>query len=221
MWNEDTDDYYHSPSELTSRIHPLIFLWIPISMDSYFYLSRTFLEFFVKVVYPTMVAENRPLNKGGERGRESWHPTLLFLKSYFAKDVFLEICFVPFSKASKTFLAPASRQRPWKSFKFMVLRLLEINLWAKKLNLFIFAHFPKQKEITHFTWTAFSENLFFPQQKTERIMKLKKWPKLNLRGYWSQVLITSTIFAVLTFLVAVLFCHNLDSSILKCEGSII
>ena len=31
-----------------------------------------------------------------------------------------------------------------KSFKFMVLRLLQINFWVKKLNLFIFTHAPKQ-----------------------------------------------------------------------------
>ena len=35
---------------------------------------------------------------------------------------------------------------PWlqKSFKIIVLRLLQIHLWVKKLNLFIFTHDPKQ-----------------------------------------------------------------------------
>ena len=35
---------------------------------------------------------------------------------------------------------------PWlrKSFKFIVSRLLQIHLWVKKLNLFIFTHAPKQ-----------------------------------------------------------------------------
>ena len=35
---------------------------------------------------------------------------------------------------------------PWlrKSFKFIVLRLLQIHLWVKKLNLFNFTHGPKQ-----------------------------------------------------------------------------
>ena len=51
-------------------------------------------------------------------------------------------------------------------------------------------------------------------------MKLKKLPKVNLRGYWSQVLINSTIFATFTFLVYVLLCNNLASSMLKCEGSL-
>ena len=50
-------------------------------------------------------------------------------------------------------------------------------------------------------------------------MELKKLPKLNLRGYWSQVLINSTIFATLTFLGSVLLYRNLDSSMLKCENS--
>ena len=49
-------------------------------------------------------------------------------------------------------------------------------------------------------------------------MELKKLPKLNLRGYWSQVLINSTIFATLTFLVSVLLCYNLASSMLNFEG---
>ena len=75
--------------------------------------------------------------------------------------------------------------------------------------------YPSQKEINHFTRTAFSENLFFPQKKEGRIIDLKKWPKLDLRGYWSQVLINSIIFAAtFTFLVSILLCHNLNSSIL-------
>ena len=32
----------------------------------------------------------------------------------------------------------------WKSFKVIILRLLQIHLWVKKLNLFIFNHAPKQ-----------------------------------------------------------------------------
>ena len=43
-------------------------------------------------------------------------------------------------------------------------------------------------------------------------MELEKLPKLNLQGYWSEVLINSTIFATITFLVSVLVYHNLDSS---------
>ena len=48
-------------------------------------------------------------------------------------------------------------------------------------------------------------------------MELKK---LNLRGYWPQVLINFTIFATFTFLVSVLLCNNLALSMLKCEGSL-
>ena len=80
---------------------------------------------------------------------------------------------------------------------------------------------PKQKEITHSSRTAFSEDIF-PQQKGggERIMELKKLPNLNLQGYWSKALIKSTIFAAFTFLVYVLLCHNLISSIMRCESSL-
>ena len=48
MINELTIDYNPSPWELTSRIHPLIFLWR---------LWRTFLESFFKLLYTTMVVE--------------------------------------------------------------------------------------------------------------------------------------------------------------------
>ena len=63
---------------------------------------------------------------------------------------------------------------PWlrKRFKFIVLRLLQIHLWVKKLNLFNFTHAPsktlpqflslspKQTRIAHSTRTAFSEDIF-------------------------------------------------------------
>ena len=64
---------------------------------------------------------------------------------------------------------------PWlqKSFKFIVLRLLQIHLWVKKINLFNFTrarkqnsppgfyHYPpRQTGIAHSSWTAFSEDIF-------------------------------------------------------------
>ena len=51
-------------------------------------------------------------------------------------------------------------------------------------------------------------------------VELKKLPKLNLRGYWSQLLINFTVFLSFKFLVLVFSCHNLASSIRKCVGSI-
>ena len=53
MANKHTADYHPSPSQLTSRIHPLIFLWAPkgfISLEFFF-------NFFSKPVYSTMVKE--------------------------------------------------------------------------------------------------------------------------------------------------------------------
>ena len=85
-----------------------------------------------------------------------------------------------------------------KSFKFPVLWLLEDTFLLMPLS----KTPPKKKEITHFLQTGLSENLFFTQQKGARIMVLKKWQKLNLRGCWLQVLINSTIFATFTFLVS-------------------
>ena len=37
-----------------------------------------------------------------------------------------------------------------KSYKFIVLRLLQIHLWVKKLNLFIFTHAPRQNSLPGF-----------------------------------------------------------------------
>ena len=50
MVNKYTVDYRHSPSQLTSRIHLLIFLWTPKGLIS-------LLEIVSKPVYSTMVAE--------------------------------------------------------------------------------------------------------------------------------------------------------------------
>ena len=69
-----------------------------------------------------MLAENRALNKGRRQG--AWTP--LFLKSNFARDIFLQICFCVILQGipSRTLLAPVlpeSCRGPWKSFKFMML----------------------------------------------------------------------------------------------------
>ena len=60
-----------------------------------------------------------------------------------------------------------------------------------------------KKEITCSSWTAFSEDLFFPKGG-QTMIEMKKVPKLNLRGIWSQVLINSTILVTFTFLFFVL-----------------
>ena len=81
----------------------------------------------------------------------------------------------------------------------------------------VFIIISQATEITHSSRTAFSEDLFFPNGKGGGgIMELKKFPNLNLQGYWSQVLLNSTIFATFTFLVSFSLYHNLASSILKC-----
>ena len=119
---------------------------------------------------------------------------------------------------------PTSCIPPWlrKSFKFIMLRLLKDTFVRQKIESVHFCscpqakHSTRQKEITHFIQAAFSKNLFFTQEKGGTIMELK----LNLQRYWSQVFINSTILAIFRFLVSVLLCHNLDSSRLKCEGSL-
>ena len=95
-----------------------------------------------------------------------------------------------------------------KSFKFMMLRLLENTFVSQKMNAFIFTHAPKQnsslgsyrhhfrqKEITHFPNTTFFENLFSSKKHygTEKITKIKL----------VRVLVTSfnkfTVFATFTW----------------------
>ena len=78
------------------------------------------------------------------------------------------------------FLKPVFRTMVAKSFKFMMLRLLENVFVIQKINLFIFTHVPKQKsplgsyhyqaeEITHFPQKRF---LYFFLSRKER-------------GFWS------------------------------------
>ena len=100
--------------------------------------------------------------------------------------------------------------------------------YVQKKNLFIFNHAPKQnsppgkKEIAHSSRTAFSKNIFSWAERggrvLRRIMELKKIPKFTRALV--KVLKNPTIFATFTFLVYVLLCNNLASSMLKCEGSL-
>ena len=129
-----------------------------------------------------------------------------------------------------------------ESFKFIVLRLLANTFVSQKIESVHFYSCPqgklspgilslssRQKDITHSSRTAFSKDIFFSAERGEgrggEDYGVEKIPKLNLRGYWSQVLIYSTIFVTFTFLIYVLLCHNLlneiiISNLLKCEGSL-
>ena len=62
--NKHTVNYEPSPSQLVSRIHHLIFLWttLILHISIYFYISkgfisRIFLDFFLKPIYSTMITE--------------------------------------------------------------------------------------------------------------------------------------------------------------------
>ena len=68
-----------------------------------------------------------------------------------------------------------------------------------------------------------------PLSSSKHFLKIYFFPRIE-RGLWTEkmtkiklarVLVTnSIIFATFTFLIFVLLCHNLDSSTLKCEGSL-
>ena len=147
MGKEHTVDYHPSPSKLTSRIHPLVFLWT----SKRFISPEYFLKFSSNLyIYPTNNGCGKQAPQG-RRGAGDMDPTL---------------------------------------FEIVLCQgLLEQTLMKRKIEFFHFCSFPKaklshrQKEITHFTQTAFSENLFFPNHKGRRIMELKKLPKLNLWEY--------------------------------------
>ena len=66
MVNEHTVDYHPSPSELTSRIHPLIFLW---AAKGFIFSPECFLNFF-KPAFRTMVAEKFQIH--GVEITEKW-----------------------------------------------------------------------------------------------------------------------------------------------------
>ena len=107
-----------------------------------------------------------------------------------------------------------------KSFKFMVLRLLEDTFVSQKVTFVHFYWYPKADGNYSFHLNNVFWKSILPQQKGGRIMELTKCPKLNLGRYWSQILINSTIFAAFAFLHSVSFCHNLDSDMLNCKGSL-
>ena len=78
---------------------------------------------------------------------------------------------------------------PWlqKCFKLIVLRILQIHLWIKKLNLFIFTHAPNQNPPPGFYHNPpcrkklpiFSKDIFSWGERGKRIMELNKIPKLT------------------------------------------
>ena len=104
-----------------------------------------------------------------------------------------------------------------KSFKFIVLRLLQIHLWVKNLNLFICTHAPKQNSPSDF-YHYLPGRWELPIPPGQRFLKIFfPWAERGERI----ILINSTMFAIFTFLVYVLLCNNLASSMLKCEGSLI
>ena len=100
-----------------------------------------------------------------------------------SKQTYCQLPIIIFLWTPKGFISPESFLNfllnlyipPWlpKSFKFIVLRLLQIHLWVKKLNLFNFTHAPKQNStpgsfslsprqigIAHSSRTPFSEDIF-------------------------------------------------------------
>ena len=117
MVNKHTVDYHPSPSQLTSRIHPLIFLWTPKGFVS----PESFLNFFLNLYIPALL-------------RKSFKFVLLrLLANIFVSQKIESVHF---------YSSPPSKTLPQ-----------------------VFFITPRQKEITHSSRTAFSEDLFFISRK--------------------------------------------------------
>ena len=147
MANERTVDWHPSLSQLTSRMHPLMFL----STHKGFISPEYFFNFFLKLYIP---------------------PWLWKILKFMVKITGKSIC----------------ESQNW----ICSFLLMPAKLFRKFLSLP-----PRQKDIFHSFRTVFSEDIFFPSKRGwgQKAMELGKIPKLNLRGYWSQVLINSTIFS--------------------------
>ena len=110
-----------------------------------------------------------------------------------SKQTYCQLSIIIFLWTPKSFISPESFLNflvslhipQWlpKSFKFIVLRLLQIHLWVKKLNLFNFTHAPKQnsppgfyhyppgrQELPIFPNSIFWRYFFLSRKRVERVM---------------------------------------------------
>ena len=76
---------------------------------------------------------------------------------------------------------------------------------------------PGQEEVNHFPQTTF---FVFSSAEREEDYGAEKMTKIKLIKGIDHILINSTIFATNAVLVSVLLYFNLDSSMLKCKGSL-
>ena len=173
------------------------------------------------------------INKIVDKHTVDYHPS--------PSQLILRIHSLIFLWTPKRFISPESFLNfflnlfipPWlrKSFKFIVLRSLQIHLWVKKIECFNFYSCPQAKLAPKFLWlfpqadgncTFLSNSVFediFPEKEGGR--RLWSWKNYQIsQRYRSQVLINSTVFATFSYLVYVLLCNNLASSMLKCESSL-
>ena len=86
---------------------------------------------------------------------------------------------------------------------------------SKTLPQVLTISYSRSEDITHFLQAMLFENLLFPAERGKDY-EAEKMTKIKL----PQVLINPTIFATYSFLWSVLQFHNLNSTMLKCEGSL-
>ena len=130
---------------------------------------------------------SQPLGQDQQNIKQTYCQLLIIIFLWISKVLYISRAILEFSP--KPYISPSLR----KSFKFIVLRIMQIHLWVEKLNLFNFTHAPKQNSPQGFyhypsgRW-EFSIpreqhflKIFFPQQKDggedyaiEEITKINK-----------------------------------------------
>ena len=214
MGNKNTVNYRTS----LSKLHSLIFLWTPKLFISPVHFSFSSKFFSYLCIYP--------INHGCRHGHGG-HGSSLFLNPYFARDVFLEICFCVILQGIKNFFGvgiPRISSGGMKKIQIYGVGITGRDIYEPKNWISSFLPIPPSQTLpqaegnypfhpTSILW----ESIFSPSRKGGGLWSWKM-TKLKL----VKVLATSfdkfQHLATFTFLISVFLCHNLDSVMLKGEG---
>ena len=182
MGKKYTVNYHPSPSKLTSRVHPLIFLWTPRRFIFPEYFSKSFSNLHI---YPTNHGCRKQASQRGGRG--AWTPTFsetVLCQEYFLGNLFL--CHSP--RHPKLFFGsgiPKILSGALEKFQIYGFKITERDICEPKNWIFSFLLIPPSKTLpqTEGNYPFHQNSIFWkslpPKQKGGRIMELKKWPKLN------------------------------------------
>ena len=160
---------------------------------SYFYgLLRGLSLHNISWIFSQTCISHQPwLRKQTHKWRDVGYRTPLFLKSYFARGVFMEICFCIVLQGIQNFFGPSTPRILLGALeKFQIYGVKITGRYIcepKKMNLFIFAYSPKQnsppgrRKLLISPKQHFLKIYFSPAERGED-MELKNWPKLTCEG---------------------------------------